>query len=85
MRADNVMAEGENIESLERFRVEATGILEDARLPVHMLIRTISMTFSITLCWGVEVHNMAGNTVSAHPKSRNIPMRLLWQSSWKKT
>ena len=35
MHAGNVMAEREDIESLERFKVEATGILEDAKFPLH--------------------------------------------------
>ena len=32
---DNLMAVGEDVEGLERFKVEATSILEDAKFPLH--------------------------------------------------
>ena len=45
---DNLMAVGEDVEGLERFKVEATGILEDAKFPLHK--------------WDSNVEELSGRT-----------------------
>ena len=46
-----------------------------------MLIWTKRMASPITLCSNVKVLSATGNTVLTHPRSRDIPMRLMSEQS----